>query len=398
MQNSGSKPTPWRRLTLAVAAVMAAAAPGLAVPGTAHAQQQSAPATRPGGLISAEPSLFRVMPGIPTPTSAWKVLYRSTDANGNPDEVSGTVIVPDDGRSGTRPLLTYAVGTVGIADQCAPSANFPKGTSIEASEINAALQRGWAVAVTDYQGLGTPGDHTYLVGRPEGTAVLDAARAAQRLPEAQRAGVTTDSPVAVMGYSQGGHASAWAAELARTYAPDLHIKGIASGGVPADELKSAQAGGGVVGLQLMVAIGHDAAYPELNLDSYLNDEGRAVVTKLRGGCVLDDALATFGKSLDELTVRNPIEAPDWQKRLAADKLGTRAPGYPVYLYHGTADEIVSYDLGQQLRSDWCSRGNVVQWQPIPLANHAAGAVAGATPAMDWLAARIAGQPTQGNCD
>ncbi|MBO2458081.1 lipase family protein [Actinomadura violacea] len=397
MQHSGNKPTPWRRLALAAVAVMAAAAPCLAVPGTAAAAQTAPAGARPGDLISAEPSLFRVVPGLPTLTRAWKILYRSTDVNGNPDQVSGTVIVPDDGRTGTRPLLTYAVGTVGLADQCAPSANFPKGTSIEAGEINAALQRGWAVAVTDYQGLGTPGDHTYLVGRPEGTAVLDAARAAQRLPQAQQAGVTADSPVGVMGYSQGGHASAWAAELARTYAPDLHIKGIASGGVPADELKSANAGGGIVGLELLVAIGHDAAYPELNLDGYLTDEGRDVVTKLRGGCILDDALATIGKSLDELTVRNPIESPDWQKRLAADKLGTRAPGYPVYLYHGTSDEVVSYDLGEQLRADWCSRGNVVQWQPIPLANHAAGAIAGAAPAMDWLAARIAGQPTQGNC-
>ncbi|MEV4670827.1 lipase family protein [Actinomadura sp. NPDC049382] len=395
MQRSGSRPAPWRQLALAAVAVIAAAAPCL-VPAIAEADAAPAGA-RPGDLISADPSLFRVMPGIPTATSAWKILYRSTDVHGNPDQVSGTVIVPNDGRTGTRPLLTYAVGTVGLADQCAPSANFPKGTSIEASEINAALNRGWAVAVTDYQGLGTPGDHTYLVGRPEGTAVLDAARAAQRLPQAQKAGVTADSPVGVMGYSQGGHASAWAAELARTYAPDLHIKGIASGGVPADELKGAQAGGGVVGLEMMVAIGHDAAYPGLNLDGYLNDEGREVVQKLRSGCILDDALATIGKSLDDLTVRNPLESPDWQKALAADKLGARAPGYPVYLYHGTADEIVSYDLGQQLRSDWCSRGNVVQWQPIPLASHALGAVIGATPAMDWLAARIAGQPTQGNC-
>ncbi|KAB2381860.1 lipase family protein [Actinomadura montaniterrae] len=397
MRQSGRKPTPWRRLAVAAAAVIAAAAPGLAVPGTAQARQQSAPAARPGDLISAEPSSFRLPPGIPTLTNAWKVLYRSTDVNGKPDEVSGTVIVPDDGRTGTRPLLTYAVGTVGMGDQCAPSVNFPKGTSIEAGQINAALQRGWAVAVTDYQGLGTPGDHTYLVGRPEGTAVLDAARAAQRLPEARHAGVTADSPVAVMGYSQGGHAGAWAAELARTYAPDLRIKGIASGGVPADELKGAAGGGGVAGLELMVAIGHDAAYPGLGLDGYLNDEGRAVVAELRGGCVLDNALATFGKSLDELTVRDPLASPDWQERLAADRLGTRAPGYPVYLYHGTADEIVSYGLVEQLRSDWCSRGNVVQWQPVPLANHAAAAVAGGTPALDWLAARIAGQPAQGNC-
>ena len=58
--------------------------------------------------------------------------------------------------------------------------------------IKAALDRGWAVAVSDYEGLGTPGQHTYVVGRSEGRAVLDMARAAQRLPGT---GLTTSTPV-----------------------------------------------------------------------------------------------------------------------------------------------------------------------------------------------------------
>ncbi|UVS78609.1 lipase family protein [Actinokineospora sp. UTMC 2448] len=375
----------------------------LPVTGLAAAEAQSV-AGRPGGagdpgeIVSAEPSAFRLPPGIPTATAAWKIHYRSTGAGGKADVVSGTVIIPLDGRDGVRPLLTYAFGTVGMGDQCAPSAKLADGSSFEAVVLNGALERGWAVVVTDYQGLGTPGDHTYMIGRAEGAAVLDAARAAQRLPEARRAGVDATSPVAVMGYSQGGQASGWAAELARSYAPELRVKGVVSGGVPADLLRFASSStDSNLALSLMTAIGHDAGYPELDLDSYLNDDGRALVESMRNGCVVENALAAEGKSIDELTVRNPLEAPDWRRRLGDNRLGERAAAAPVYVYHGTNDTIVPYAIGEQLRADWCARGGVVQWRSIPMADHHTAYLFGVSPALDWLAARFAGSPTRGNC-
>ncbi|WP_344265892.1 lipase family protein [Actinomadura napierensis] len=397
MRHKGTHPAARRRLPVASAAIVAATSL-TALAGTAAAEEAPAAGTRPGDVVSAEPSAYRLPPGFPTPTDAWKIHYRSTDANGRPDVVSGTVIVPRDGRTGTRPVLTYAVGTVGLGDQCAPSAAFPKGDAVNSSLLNQALLRGWAVAVTDYQGLGTPGDHTYLVGRAEGTAVLDAARAAERLPEAQNTGVTASSPVAVMGYSQGGQATGWAAELAGSYAPDLKIKGIAAGGVPADLLTGTDDSGGAdFGLELMTAIGHDAAYPELDLDKYLNDDGRALVAKLRDSCVVEASLETMGKSLEDLTVSDPLKASDWIARLKQDHLGDHAPASPVYLWHGTADQIVSYDIGKQLRADWCSRGANVQWRSYSLADHMGAAVLGAGTALDWLAARVSGEPAQSNC-
>jgi fermentation-respiration switch protein FrsA (DUF1100 family) len=388
----------------AATAVMAVAA--LAVPatgGAAAAPHRTGGATRaaarPGAVVGAQPSAFRMQPGVSTATDAWRIRYRSTDEHGRPNIVSGTVIVPRDGHTGTRPLVTYAVGTVGLADTCAPSATFPQGTTSEAALIAGALKRGWAVAVTDYEGLGTPGPHTYTVGRVEGTAVLDAARAAEHLPQARRAGVTGASPVGIMGYSQGGQASSWAAELADTYAPELHVKGTATGGVPADLPKVAAYNDGDpdAALVLMAAIGHDAAYPRLHLKKYLNDEGTALAKTLRSGCVAQEMKAGAGKSLAELTVTNPLGRPDWRRALAADRLGTRAPAEPVYLYQGTADEIIPYQVGEQLRERWCSRDATVQWQAFPLTDHVTTAVLGSGPAMNWLGARFAGAPTHGNC-
>jgi dienelactone hydrolase len=89
-----------------------------------------------------------------------------------------------------------------------------------------------AVVVTDYAGLGaTDRLHTY-VNRLDGAhAVLDAVRAARNL---EGASVTVDSPVGLYGYSQGGGATAAAAELQPSYAPDITLAGTYSGAPPAD--------------------------------------------------------------------------------------------------------------------------------------------------------------------
>ncbi|MBF6476100.1 lipase family protein [Nocardia abscessus] len=385
------KPLGQRLTTAAVTAVLMAGP--LVGAGIARSEEPGV-AGLAGDVVRVEPSTFDLFPGVPAPVDAWKIHYRSTDALGQPNVVSGRILIPRDGRAAPRPLVTYAVGTVGIGDQCAPSATGgPR-------EIGGILEKGWAVVVTDYQGLGTPGDHTYLVGRAEGTAVLDAARAAERLPEANARGVTAASPVGIVGYSQGGHASSWAAELSDEYAPELQIKAVVAGGVPADTLTDALQQRGKLAnpaAYFMVAIGHDAAYPELQLDSYLTDEGRSFAQKIRTGCVLDNLIAGQGKTLDRMLTRNPIDTPEWQARLAEDRLGTRAPGYPIYLFHGVNDDIVSFEFGVRVRSDWCRLGNVVEWHALPAADHITAAALGGNAALDWLGRRLAGQPAQGNC-
>ncbi|AZM54770.1 lipase [Streptomyces sp. WAC 01529] len=363
--------------------------------GTAAESGASAPAS-PGDIVSSEASSFHPLPGQPTNTKAWKIHYRSTTAKGEPNTVSGTVIVPQDGRTGPRPLITYAVGTVGVADRCAPSAGFPRGTTMEANLIQQLTLRGWAVAVTDYEGLGTPGDHTYTVGRSAGQAMLDAARAAIRHPEA---GLGKDTPVGIMGYSQGGQASSWAAELHGSYAPDLDVKGTATGGVPGDLMKVAEFNDGSYGsgLIFMAAIGQNAAFPELRLDSYLNPAGRTLIGAMKNTCVADGAVLGSFKSIDSMTTKNPLDQPDWQRRLRESQVGTTKPAAPVYLYHALADELIPYGVGRQVRADWCAKGANVEWHTIPIGEHVSGVITQSPHAAQWLAERFAGKPVRGNC-
>ncbi|UGY92959.1 lipase family protein [Streptomyces gobiensis] len=349
---------------------------------TAEAQESS----RPGDVVSAQAQAFKPNPLTHSDARSWKVHYRSTTATGQPNVVSGTVIVPNDGKTGDRPIVTYAVGTVGLADQCAPSHTFPSGLTKEGSLIQQALQRGWAVAVTDYEGLGTPGTHTYTVGRSAGHAVLDAARAAQRLPEA---GLSAESPVGIMGYSQGGQASSWAAELHDQYAPELNVKGTATGGVPRDLMEVAKFNDGNMGSGLiaMAAVGYDAAFPELDLNKYLNARGKLQRKIAETQCVeLAAGTWPFGR-IEDITTTNPLNEPDWQQRLNESKLGTHAPKAPVFLYHGVVDTLIPYTSGTQLRDDWNARGAEVTWKSLPL-EHVSGAIAGSPLAMAWLADRF----------
>jgi pimeloyl-ACP methyl ester carboxylesterase len=397
-----------RRLSVALTAVAAlsACAPpppdaGFSIP------PEQADQLRPGDVIRARAWTFSQDPLTRAPVPgvhAVQVLYRSTNALGKTDAVSGTVLLPDAPwrGPGLRPLVSYAVGTHGLGDDCAPSRLFAQGIDYESGIVLNLLAQGWAVAVTDMEGLGTPGVHTYNVGTSAGRAVLDMARAALRLPEAN---LPSETPVGIMGYSQGGGSAAWAAQLAPSYAPELHLVGVAAAGVPADPAAVARAddGGVWVGLVLLTSLGFDAAYPELHLDSYLNDRGRSLVATAKELCI--ESIAGFSTlaevagthTSDYVGAVNPLDVPAWQARLAENRLGREAPTVPVLLQHGLFDTTVPFAQAQELRSEWCAEGAAVTWRVLPFAEHIIGYVQTWVPAISFLADRFAGEPVTGNC-
>src|SRR5262249_45130266 len=157
-----------------------------------------------------------------------------------------------------------------------------------------------------------------------GKAVLDAARAAERL---SGTGLSNANPVGVMGYSQGGTSAGWAAQLAPTYAPDLKLKGVVAGGVPADLSAVANFldGGLAFAFALMAAVGYDAAYPGLNLDGYLNADGKALLANMQNICLvsvdgISGLVTTAFHHVSDYTTTNPLNTPQWQAKLNENKL------------------------------------------------------------------------------
>ena len=170
----------------------------------------------PSPLGTGEPGEIVRVEEIPwiMRTPGWRMLYRSTDRLGNPTVVSGLLVAPaGEAPASGWPVVAIAHGTAGLPRGAAPSltidANSDETNHLYATNLKPFLDAGYAVAFSDYQGLGAPGEHSYLVGTVEAANVLDSVRAIRRF-----SGIPVSDHLIVWGHSQGGHAAAFAVELA----------------------------------------------------------------------------------------------------------------------------------------------------------------------------------------
>ncbi|WAL65777.1 lipase [Amycolatopsis cynarae] len=363
------------------------------------------PAGSSGDVIRHQPTQFFLDPAklIPAPASAQRIMYRSTDEHGAPIAVTGTVLTPTAAWTGpgARPIISYAAGTQGLGDQCAPSKAMAAGLEYEGPFIAGLLSRGYGIVITDYEGLGTPGLHTYVNRKAEGYAVLDAIRAAQRLPEA---GLPADGPVGISGYSQGGGASAAAAELQPAYAPELKLKGAYAGAVPADLGAVAALGDGsyAVGFTLFAVASMNYSYPELNVPALLNDKGKQVLQAVATECTADALLKhAFTRTADLTADGRPLTAylgeEPFASALREQRIGLTPPKVPMLVAHSSADDIVPFDQGRAMARAWCAEGATVQFDTLSVPTHIGGAVAGAPLAFSWLDQLFQGQAVPSNC-
>lgn len=374
-----------------------------------------------GAIVRSEPMKLAVTPGRAT-----RIMYRSTDTAGAPVAVTGVHIEPTKPTAGgrPRPLVTFAPGTQGQADGCAPSYGLERGYlsrvqgvtnfGYELPGIGALVRAGAAVVVTDYVGLGTTDRlHTYVNRVDQGHAVLDAARAAQHVPGAS---VTAESPVGVFGYSQGGGASGAAAELAATYAPELRLKAAYVGGPPADLFSVMQA---VDGTALTGVIGYAVnglaqTYPELRpiVEEQANARGKAALAKLARQCE-PDSMASFGfqktsrwtndgRALWQIVASTPAISA----LVDAQKIGRVKPSVPVRVLTATRDDIVPHAQARQLAVDWCALGATVDYVPVRQSrstggtgfNHIGPIFSHGPAAQRWLLGQMSGQPEMSNCE
>jgi pimeloyl-ACP methyl ester carboxylesterase len=361
------------------------------------------PAGAAGELVWYRPATVNLNVTLPS-IKAWTVLYQSTSQQGKPDWVTGTVIVPTAKWSGKgeRPVVTYAEGTQGLAHQCAPSLQIAEGTEYDGGAIIESLKKGYAVTVTDYQGYTNGAVPTYSAGKAEGQAVLDAVRAGRQVPGS---GITEKDPVIVWGYSQGGQAASWAAELQSSYAPDVKIIGLAAGGVPANlqaigEFDNASVGTafGLDGL-----IGLSAAYPEeFNLASYSNAAGLEAAGKLLSECAIQSLREFRDVNSAEYTIGDKsftqleAEHPAIEKIVKEQQLGTKAVPVPVYHYHGLEDEFVPVKQDVELHDKWCELGVKDDFQLYP-GDHLLTDPTAIPNVIKWVEERVAGKTAPSTC-
>ncbi len=303
--------------------------------------------------------------------------------------------------SGTRPVVDYAVGTQGLAQSCAPSAQLAAGTEYETANIVALLKQGWAVVLTDYQGYTTGSQSLYTVGAAEGHAVLDAVTAADQVPGV---GLSASTKTAIWGYSQGGQAAAWAGQLQQSYDPTLDLVGVAAGGIPGNLQDTANYLNGNVaaGFAAMSIVGLSDQYPsDIDLPALENANGAAAIATLKSQCVFQALLGFENVNLDQYTQGGEtlaqLEAtPSIASAIDAQQLGTSSIPVPVYQYHGQADEIVPLAQDIALKQQYCSDGVADEFALYP-GEHITTQFQAAPQVISWLGNRFAGDLAPNDC-
>lgn len=308
---------------------------------------------------------------LPQASRTWTLLYRSTSVRGRAIGVSGFLMLPK-GKPPKHgwPVVSWAHGTSGIADSCAPSRD-PQGpyTDYVAPQFGAWLKAGYAIANTDYEGLGTPGVHPYLVGRSEGRGVVDIVRASRQL----------DGRLArryvIAGHSQGGHAALFAAALAPKRAPELRLRGVAAY-APASHLDllsqalpSFTSPSGLSGLAALVLRGVSSVYPQIKPRQIASDRALALLPQVDKVCVRAlNAPSAFGGIAPADLVQPGADLEPLNETLEQQNPNLKI-AVPILMAQGLSDTTVFPFLTNQLDGELRARMNKLRYLTYPDVEH-----------------------------
>ena len=329
-------------------------------------------------------------------SGAWtrNVLYTSKSLTGKRIGVSGSVTVPKTPPPpGGWPVITYAHGTVGIADVCAPSRNTPNGPAdayitYTNDQLNEWLEAGYAVLRTDYEGLGTPGVHPYLIGRSEGRGVLDIVRAARVLSP------KIGNRFLIAGHSQGGHAALFAGGQARTWTPELNLQGIVAY-APASQLEqqaqllqALDQPSPASGLAALIVRGASVAPNPIDPETLLSDTALPYFPNTLSQCIGELIEPdNFGGQAPSSLLRQGTDLTPFYTLLGQNNPALKT-GPPIFLAQGTADTTVFPMFTTELDQQMTGIGNLVQYVEYPGVIHGLIVAAAENDVLPWMEARL----------
>jgi len=362
------------------------------------------PAAAPGTLIRS--ARVTGLPEVPAGARVWRILYHSTAIYGADVAESGYVIAPSAAApAGGYPVIAWGHGTTGFAAACAPSLFTDSGGGTGPYLIPSLatyLAAGYVVAAADYQGLGVEdGVHPYLLGSSEGRSVLDATRASRQI-----IGLRTADTVVIYGHSEGGHAALFAAEMAPTYAPDLHVIGVVAA-APATGLSTLIATIGTpLGTQFLpfsipAAYSWTQTYTDLPASAVFTPAGQAfAAAQVTHGCSDHVAEAIATRHLTSASVFAPGAGsdPTVLAHARANDPGNVRTTVPMLVVQGTADRTVPPPLTDTyVTTKACPIGDTIQYLHVTGATHGTVVIYAAPTIVAWMNARLAGSPAPSTC-
>lgn len=407
-------------VVLLVVITLVVGALGWRVADTADTEDAPAVGTGPTGAAFYEPSEARVASGehgsviwsrsLGTRASGATthlVLYRSTSAKGETVPVSGVVTVPDgEPPPGGWPVIAWGHGTTGMADECAPSRTLLEdgagGAGSRTLGPSAAMVAdGYAVVSTDYEGLGTPGPHPYLMGQSAGAAMADLVLAAGEItPD------LSEDWVAV-GHSQGGQAALFTSRFTGAYTPGLRLRGIVALAPPSQlgfvvemlgrpEQTAPGQGATASTTSTSVFLGpmlvSAARTAEgVSVEDVVSARGQGIVPHLESRCLpglsRDDSLG--GMELRDF-VSAGADLSRVRRTVGTNDAAELHPHVPVLLVQGSEDSAVPKLLTDRLAKQLEDRGADVEYLTLPGEGHISMLDAGRAEVTTWVREAFAG--------
>ncbi|WP_165960356.1 alpha/beta hydrolase family protein [Actinocrispum wychmicini] len=328
-----------------------------------------AAAGTPGRVVSVEPLPANLW--LPNTARAYRVQYTSHNVRGRPSVVSGAVFVPT-GRTprGGWPVVAWAHGTVGIADNCAPSTNGRSQRDVD--YLKAWLGAGYAVVATDYEGLGTAGEHPYENGGAEARSVIDLVRASPRVDR------SLGSRWLAVGQSQGAQATMFTGSIVESYAPELDFRGTIATGMPSQWRTLAEVAhvydpaAPPIPEALLIISGLAVAHPTtVHPSELLTPLGKDLLDKSRATYCYDDLAAQLaGKTNADIFAIDDNERALVQNLVDEDaEIPVKEYAGPIFIAQGTADTVVYAPASKTTADNLTAAGNDVTFHFYPGADH-----------------------------
>jgi pimeloyl-ACP methyl ester carboxylesterase len=248
--------------------------------------------------------------------------------------------------------------------------------------------------------VSAPQDRTLISLAAARHAVIDAVRAARKLP-----GAGGGRRFAAWGHSQGGQAALFTGMIAARYAPELALTGVAAA-APATDLAALMdedldsPGGKNITAMTLWSWQRVFGAPMSRL---VDRRAMPTIDRLAQECIEGpyDLIVRriTARPLEQhfLKVKNPAAVEPWRSLLAANTPDALPPAVPLFIAQGADDLIVHPQVTRAYTGLLCKAGNKVALLTLPKVGHGSAASASARQAVAWMSARFAGEAPPDDC-
>ena len=369
---------------------------------------------------------------------AWRIAFVSSDYAERKTISTGILVAPiGPAPKEGRPVVAWAHGTTGTAQNCGPS-QLPNpaqplneyfliggnsGTDYGMPAVERFIKDGYVIVAADYQGLGGGGKHQYMVSGTQARDAINSIRAAGDMKE-----VGAGKKALIYGWSQGGGTVLAAASSPEYIAKkgtafdDIELVGFVAlappdvsatiANPPQDKASAdkyidglVQAfSGDVMGFAhlSMTFWALPNGFSNLHLEDVFTAEGSKAINQIyTGKCVhaaVDTISYNFGSTYKTLMNTQPKNSLAWAKAIYESGVKKVKPVAPVTIYWGTKDTAVPPLMGKLYQEQMCKLGgNVARIQLQGEQTHYTTPPVAEPLFAPWVEDRFAGKVAQNGC-